>query len=176
MFKHWVVTVAIAAALTVAGCSSKGTKTATKPVTAPTSASTDTGMSTSGMRDDSFDGGSGITDQSGMDLSQRVVYFEYDSSELTMQGQEIVRKFGAWLAQNPSGRLRLEGHADERGTREYNIGLGERRALAVQSALVAAGALPTQISVVSYGEERAADPGHDEAAYAMNRRVEVIQL
>ena len=88
----------------------------------------------------------------------------------------VVARFAQYLAKNPTAKLRLEGHADERGTREYNVGLGERRANAVQSALIAGGASATQISIVSYGEERAADPGHDESAWAKNRRVEIVQL
>lgn len=176
MFKQLIVTAVIAAALLVTGCSGKGKAGGTKPVTTSAAGST-SGMTTSGMNDDQgFGSASGIQDRSGLDLAQRVVYFEYDSSELTTQGRDIVQKFGQFLASNPSARLRLEGHADERGTREYNIGLAERRAISVQSALVAVGALPSQISVVSYGEERPASPGHDEAAYGLNRRVEIIQL
>ena len=72
--------------------------------------------------------------------------------------------------------MRLEGHTDERGSREYNIGLGERRAQSVRRALLLQGAADAQISTVSYGEERPAVPGHDEAAWAKNRRVEIVYL
>jgi peptidoglycan-associated lipoprotein len=78
------------------------------------------------------------------------------------------------LADNPGLRVRLEGHADERGTREYNLALGERRANAVRAYLLAQGASRSQIEVVSYGEEKPADGGHDEGAWRQNRRVEVV--
>ena len=76
------------------------------------------------------------------------------------------------LASDGALRLRLQGHADERGTREYNLALGERRANAVRAYLVAQGASRTQVEVISYGEEKPADAGHSERAWAMNRRVE----
>ena len=81
-----------------------------------------------------------------------------------------------YLGAHPATRVRLEGHTDERGSREYNIGLGERRAQSVRRALLLQGATDTQISTVSYGEERPAAPGHDEAAWAKNRRVEIVYL
>ena len=91
-------------------------------------------------------------------------------------GHAIASNFAKYLVANPTAKLRLEGHGDERGTREYNIGLGERRANAVQLALLNGGASQTQISIVSYGEERPADPRHDEDGWAANRRVEIVQL
>ncbi|HPN80425.1 OmpA family protein, partial [Dokdonella sp.] len=79
-----------------------------------------------------------------------------------------------YLRQFPNARVTLEGHADERGTREYNLGLGERRGNAVQSAISSAGASGGQLNVVSYGEERPVDRGHDESAWSKNRRVEIV--
>jgi len=172
MFKKLFVAFSIVFALGLTGCASKAKKTSGVPV-APRS---DTGMVTSGISDSSLSDGSSLDDKSGLDLSQRTVYFAYDSTDLTPEGQQIVAHFGRYLSSNPSARIRLEGNADERGTREYNIGLGERRALAVQSALISYGASANQMSVVSYGEERPAVEGHDESAWAMNRRVEIIQL
>ena len=81
-----------------------------------------------------------------------------------------------YLAANPTVRVRLEGHTDERGSREYNIGLGERRAQAVRRALLLQGATETQLSTVSYGAERPAAAGSNEAAWAQNRRVEIVYL
>ena len=86
----------------------------------------------------------------------------------------MVGAHAAFLAKNPSQKVRLEGHADERGSREYNIGLGERRAQAVRRALMLQGVTENQITTVSYGEERPAVQGSDEAAYAKNRRVELV--
>jgi len=109
-------------------------------------------------------------------LATRVIYFDFDSSEIKGAGTDVVAAHAKYLATTPNARVRLEGHTDERGSREYNIGLGERRAQAVRRALLLQGALDAQITTVSYGEERPAVPGHDEAAWAKNRRVEIIYL
>ena len=109
-------------------------------------------------------------------LATRVIYFDFDSSEIKGGGTDVVAAHAKFLAANNTARVRLEGHTDERGSREYNIGLGERRAQAVRRALLLQGALDIQITTVSYGEERPAVPGHDEAAWAKNRRVEIIYL
>jgi peptidoglycan-associated lipoprotein len=109
-------------------------------------------------------------------LAKRTVYFDFDSSEIKGEGTDIVAAHAKYLAANPSTRVRLEGHTDERGSREYNIGLGERRAQSVRRALLLQGAADAQISTVSYGEERPAVPGHDDAAWAKNRRVEIVYL
>jgi peptidoglycan-associated lipoprotein len=109
-------------------------------------------------------------------LAKRTVYFDFDSSEIKGEGTDIVAAHAKYLAANPAARVRLEGHTDERGSREYNIGLGERRAQSVRRALLLQGAADAQISTVSYGEERPAVAGHDEAAWAKNRRVEFVYL
>jgi peptidoglycan-associated lipoprotein len=88
----------------------------------------------------------------------------------------VVAAHAKFLAAHPAARVRLEGHTDERGSREYNIGLGDRRAQSVRRALLLQGASDAQISTVSYGEERPAVLGHDEAAWAKNRRVEIVYL
>jgi peptidoglycan-associated lipoprotein len=105
--------------------------------------------------------------------SRSVIYFDYDSSEIKAEYVEVVAAHAAFLVKYPATRVRLEGHTDERGSREYNIGLGERRAQAVRRALLSQGVAEAQIATVSYGEERPAVPGSDEAAYAQNRRVEL---
>jgi peptidoglycan-associated lipoprotein len=107
-------------------------------------------------------------------LSNRTVYFAYDSSDLTPTDQPVVEAHGRYLADHPNASVTLEGHADERGSREYNIALGERRANSVRQLMTLIGANGAQIRVVSYGEERPAVDGHDEAAWAKNRRVEII--
>jgi peptidoglycan-associated lipoprotein len=109
-------------------------------------------------------------------LAKRVVYFDFDSSEIKGEGTDVVAAHAKYLAGNAGARVRLEGHTDERGSREYNIGLGERRAQAVRRALLLQGAADAQISTVSYGEERPAVSGHDETAWAKNRRVEIVYL
>jgi peptidoglycan-associated lipoprotein len=105
----------------------------------------------------------------------RIFYFAFDSSELNSEGAALADAWAQYLAANPSARVRLEGHADERGTREYNIGLGERRANAVLQALTSRGVAARQASVTSFGEERPVAMGHDEAAWTQNRRVELVQ-
>ena len=108
--------------------------------------------------------------------SRSIVYFEYDSSEIRSDYVSVVAAHAAYLTKYPTARARLEGHADERGSREYNIGLGERRAQTVRKALMLQGVAESQVTTVSYGEERAAVEGSDESAYAQNRRVEIVQV
>jgi peptidoglycan-associated lipoprotein len=107
-------------------------------------------------------------------LRQRVIYFDLDRAEIKPEFQAQVACHAAYLRQFPEARVRLEGNADERGSREYNLGLGERRGNAVQSALSAAGASSSQLNVVSYGEERPVCRQHDESCWSKNRRVEII--
>src|SRR5690349_19429661 len=109
-------------------------------------------------------------------LATRVVYFDFDSSETKGTGTDVVAAHAKYLAANGSARVRLEGHTDERGSREYNIGLGERRAQAVRRALLLQGVAEAQLTTVSYGEERPASAGSDEQAYSQNRRVEIVYL
>ncbi len=127
-------------------------------------------------------GGSGGTDGQGDAAgaagslpADRLFYFEFDSSELKPEGQTLVDAWGAYLSANPGLKVRLEGHADERGTREYNVALGERRANTVMQALTSRGVAAQQINVSSFGEERPVAMGHDDGAWGQNRRVEVIQ-
>ena len=103
-----------------------------------------------------------------------VFYFDFDQAIVKRAGHMELNKHAQALASDRSKRLRLEGHADERGTREYNLALGERRANAIRAYLVAQGASRTQIDVISYGEEKPADGGHNERAWAMNRRVAFV--
>ncbi len=107
-------------------------------------------------------------------LAEKTIYFEYDSSEIQEEGRAIVEAHAANLIKNPKLTVTLEGHADERGSREYNLALGENRAKAVQQLMQIKGVPAKQIDVVSFGEERPVDMGHDDAAWAKNRRVELI--
>lgn len=108
--------------------------------------------------------------------AKNTVYFGYDSSEISSEYMAVVAAHAAYLAKFPAAKVRLEGHTDERGSREYNIGLGERRAQAVRKALMLQGVADGQITTVSYGEERPAAEGHDEAAYAQNRRAVLVEI
>ena len=107
-------------------------------------------------------------------LRQRVVYFDFDKSEIKPEFQQIVACHAKYLRDRPMARMTLEGNTDERGTREYNLGLGERRANAVMSALEADGASASQITVVSYGEERPVCREHNENCWSKNRRAEIV--
>ena len=107
-------------------------------------------------------------------LATRTIYFDFDSSEIKPEYQEKILAHGAYLAEHPKASLVVEGHTDEKGTREYNIGLGERRAQAVRRLLLFQGAVDKQIQVVSYGEEKPAADGHDEMNYEQNRRAEIV--
>ncbi|WOO50847.1 peptidoglycan-associated lipoprotein Pal [Hafnia alvei] len=101
---------------------------------------------------------------------QNIVYFGFDKYDISSDYANLLDAHAAFLRANPSVRITVEGHADERGTPEYNIALGERRANAVKMYLQGKGVGADQISIVSYGKEKPAVLGHDEAAYAKNRR------
>lgn len=107
-------------------------------------------------------------------LASKVIYFKYDSSEVLDNGQAIIDAHAANLIKNPRLSVTLEGHADERGSREYNLALGENRAKAVQQLMQLKGVSAKQIEVVSFGEERPAEMGHEDTAWAKNRRVELV--
>lgn len=107
-------------------------------------------------------------------LRQRVVYFDLDQDSLRPEFQAAMACHAKYLRDRPSSRMTLEGNADERGSREYNIGLGERRGNAVSSALQANGGSGSQLSVTSYGEERPTCTASSEACWAKNRRVEIV--
>jgi peptidoglycan-associated lipoprotein len=103
-----------------------------------------------------------------------VIYFDFDRSDIRPEFASLINAHARHLAGAAGTRVRLEGHTDERGSREYNIALGERRAQAVRRALMLQGAGDSQLTTVSYGEERPAAEGSDEAAYERNRRVEIV--
>jgi len=102
------------------------------------------------------------------------VFFDYDSVVLSPEATRILDRQAAWLQQYPDVIVTIEGHTDERGTREYNLALGDRRANAVRNYLVALDISPQRILTISYGEERPAEPGHDETAWARNRRAVTV--
>ena len=102
------------------------------------------------------------------------IYFAFDRSDITAESRQVLLRQAALLNQNPSWTVTIEGHCDERGTVEYNLGLGERRANATKQALVALGVAAGRITVISYGKERPAVPGHDEQAWAQNRRAVTV--
>ncbi|EAR60138.1 peptidoglycan-associated lipoprotein Pal [Neptuniibacter caesariensis] len=161
------VTKAVALALSVAwvaGCSTGGSNTEGGANTG-----TDTGT-TQGVGQGNGVSGSSMSDVANL---QTVFYFDFDKSVVKAAGFADLEKHAAYLSANPSAQVVLEGHADERGTREYNIALGERRAKAVARFLQVNGASGSQIETVSFGEEKPAVLGHSEASWSQNRRVEL---
>ncbi len=105
---------------------------------------------------------------------ERTIYFDFDKSNIKDEFRMLIEAHAKFLAKNPAINVKLEGHADERGTPEYNIALGEARAKAIADIFKTFGVADSQMEVISYGEERPVDPGHNEAAWAKNRRVEIV--
>ena len=137
------------------------------------------GSSQSGMDGSGNFSGSGLDDDSYRDaeaLDNMIIYFDFDKADLRAEYGDILAAHANRLANDSALRVRLEGHADERGSREYNIGLGERRSQAVRRMLLIQGSAAEQISTVSFGEERPAAFGSDEESYTLNRRVEIKYL
>jgi len=187
--KFWIKTVlTILPALVLLGCGTSGeVEDELDSGVSSTSTSSDSGSSatTSGIGADGASGGEALgakgeafsgdpLDDPASLLAKRVIYFDFDKSDIKGDYRAVIQAHAEYLATNSNVSITLEGHADERGTREYNIALGERRANAVQRMLTLQGASASQIRVVSYGEERPAALGHDEEAWALNRRVEFI--
>jgi peptidoglycan-associated lipoprotein len=104
----------------------------------------------------------------------KTVYFEFDTYDLSDNARGVLRNNATWLKQSDQYFVVIEGHCDERGTIEYNLALGEKRAKAVRSYLTDLGVDRSRLRVVSYGEEKPADPGHTAAAWSMNRRAEAV--
>ena len=107
-------------------------------------------------------------------LAEKVIYFAFDSNEVGEDYLELVKHHGKYLSFNNTASMRLEGHADVRGSREYNVALAERRALAVKQLMLYEGATNDQISVISFGEEKPVSFGHDDESMSLNRRVEIV--
>ena len=165
------ILVLVAFGVMLTGCTQK-TIPDPEPADTTYSADEDMGASTSGMDGaDPYGGETFGQDPTAGELGM-VIYFEFDSSEVRPEDQDLVARHAMQLGNNPGSRVRLEGHADERGSREYNIGLGERRAQAVRRMLMIQGVSADQISTVSFGEERPVAFGSSESDYAQNRRVE----
>jgi peptidoglycan-associated lipoprotein len=171
----------LAAGLILAGCSA--TKLDEAPVESRTPTPTDakppagTGAAGSGAPQtgvatvDLTKGQAGGADAAA--LAQRVVYFDFDSFVVKDDYRPMLEAHAKALGANRNKRMVVEGHTDERGGREYNLALGQKRAQAVTRSLVLLGVTEAQLEAVSFGEERPADPGHDEAAWAKNRRAEL---
>ncbi|EOR10640.1 peptidoglycan-associated lipoprotein Pal [Acinetobacter tandoii] len=169
----------LASALIMTGCASR--KPAAEIQTGQTPNSAGTTVSTEGLSEDAalnaqnLAGASskGVTAANKAFLAKRVVHFDYDSSDLSNEDYQTLQAHAQFLVANANSKVALTGHTDERGTREYNMALGERRAKAVESFLITNGVNPTQLEAVSYGKEMPINAGHDENAWKENRRVEL---
>ncbi len=165
----WIVLVA--AVFSVTAC---GGKSNTKGATSTPASTAPSGSNTTGSGSDRNITVSSLDQKRAELMKTLVVYFDYDQAEIKSEFNEMLAAHGQYLAMNATATLRLEGNTDERGSREYNIGLGERRAQSVRRALMLQGAAANQLTTVSYGEERPASTGSTEEAWRLNRRVELV--
>ena len=171
----------IAVSLIMTGCATRKPTTDLNNDPSSNVPSTSTTVNTSGLSEDAalnaqnLAGASakGVTEANKSLLAKRVVHLDYDSSELSNEDYQTLQAHAQFLNANANSKIALTGHTDERGTREYNMALGERRAKAVQSYLITNGVNATQLEAVSYGKEMPINAGHNEAAWKENRRVEL---
>lgn len=163
----WVMAIVIA--MTIAACQPKPKPEEPAPITESAApVVTDAALDPSDYTDArNFDNPQSL-------LSKRIVYFDFDQSSVRPEFRGIVSAHAAYTAAHSSARVTLEGHADERGSREYNLGLGERRGNAVMGLMSAQGSRGNQLNVVSYGEERPVCRVSDETCWGQNRRVEIV--
>ena len=175
MFKNPMLALALAAAL--AGCSSTPLDTPKAPVETakpvmPVASSPLTGADSSRVANVTLD----PLDDPKSTLAQRSVYFAFDDFTIDPKYLPLIQAHGQYLGAHPQAQIRVEGNADERGSHEYNLSLGDKRAQIVARQLELMGAKANQVEAVSYGEERPRNPGHDEAAWAENRRADIRYL
>ena len=168
----------LAATIAFTGCASRKPATDIAAGNTPNTATT---VSTDGLSEDAAlnaqnlagSSSKGVTAANKAFLAKRVVHFDFDSSELSSTDYQTLQAHAQFLVANANSKVALTGHTDERGTREYNMALGERRAKAVESFLITNGVSAQQLEAVSYGKEAPVNAGHDEAAWKENRRVEI---
>lgn len=158
----------IASTLVVTGCASKKPKS--QVVVSPIG-------STTGYMQGGYDGGALVNNGQGVRNAatnmQAVVHFDYDSDAIRKDAASVLDQHVAFLSSNPSAKVLVAGHTDERGSREYNMSLGERRAVAVRSYLAGKGVNTANIEIISYGEEQPVATGSGEASWSQNRRAEL---
>ena len=168
-------------ALAVVACQSTPPKEEGAPVEDRTPATGTTGATTAGTSTGGVTGtatGAGqnaLKDPSNI-LSKRIIYFDFDAYVVKDEYKPLVEAHAKYLQANRNARMTIQGHADERGSREYNIALGQRRADAVKKMMMLYGAGEVQIETVSFGKEKPKVEGHDEAAWAQNRRDEIVYV
>jgi peptidoglycan-associated lipoprotein len=160
----------------LAGCASKGD---TKPFAATATTSTRTpppifrpvdSLHSSGVSEETTDAKEEVSEAP----SKRIIYFDYDQNDVKTDYYEVLQEHAAYLSEHPDISIRLEGHADERGSREYNLALGEERTTSTQEIFITLGIFENQLETLSYGEEQPAVIGHNEGSWWQNRRVELV--
>lgn len=176
MTNRWLrnLFVMLLAALTASGCASGGSRTEpAEPAAEPVAADPAPELATPAQLP-AFDADGNPYVPGTQQSLARTFYFDYDRAVISAEDLAVLEMHASYLRENPQRSVVVEGHCDERGTREYNLALGERRSDAVRSFLTSAGVSPRQIESVSYGEERPPIVGHNEAAWAKSRRAEMI--
>ena len=184
----WKILLAVSAATALAGCSSTpettapvesrtGTSTGTPTTTADPGTSTSGVGSTPGASGNTMSGGTTATGNPLKDprnpLSRREIFYEYDSFTVKDEYKPLLEAHAAYLKQNRNARIKVEGNTDERGSREYNLALGQKRSESVKRVLTLLGVSDAQIDTVSLGEEKPRNPASSEAAYSENRRCDL---
>ena len=176
--RKWII--AAFTLMALAGCSSTDTQSPAPVEEHPPTATTAPGATTSGAPSTGVSGTAGAMaphkNPNNILAKERSVYFDYDEYAIKDQYRPMIEAHAKYLQANPSLKVTLQGNTDERGTREYNIALGQRRADAVKQLMVLLGANAVQIETVSFGKEKPRREGHDEAAWAENRRVDIVYV
>ncbi len=175
MRKAFLIALPALALLVLSGCETTPVKeeAAEVPVDEPVAAVEEDAARTRGIESATGFQGHPLDDPNSP-LSKQVIYFDFDSAEILNAQRSVIEAHAAYMADNPGSAVTLEGHTDERGSREYNLGLGERRSQSVRRMLVLLGAEGGQLQTVSYGEEKPEAEGHDESAWKYNRRVVIV--
>jgi peptidoglycan-associated lipoprotein len=171
--RHALLLTMLSVMLLLMGCPKRDAVKEAPPAATQEGGATTPGLETNGVGQGTATGAGAAGEQAGINV--RIIYFDFDNADIRPEYRDTIAAHARRLS-GTTQRIRLEGHTDERGSREYNIGLGERRAQAVRRALMLLGVSDPQIATVSYGEERPAVQGSDEEAWAKNRRVEIVYI
>lgn len=176
MKKNQISSVLLLTALVVAGCSSKSgmQKDPNAMDSRPAQPAVVDNTQGSGINNNDINGSQFGSNTYSTIPAERVIYFDFDSSQIRAEAESLLQAHAAYLTANSNVIVRLEGHADERGSREYNLALGEQRAVAAKRMLNILGVSESQMTILSYGEEMPLDFGHSEASWQRNRRVEIV--
>jgi peptidoglycan-associated lipoprotein len=162
----------VALAVVAAACASHETKTETPVADKSTGVQQPTGMTSSNQPHPTQPTGA-VTGMNDPLLMKKSVYFDFDSNSVKDEYRGLIQAHSKFLADNRDKKVRIEGNCDERGSREYNLALGQRRAEAVKKVMTVLGVADGRIETISYGEEKPVAMGHDEAAWAQNRRADI---